>query len=417
MIIKTLKLLLSFFLLSIIIVLSIINLRLHNTPKLLIENGDTVNHDLLAELRGLKNALDNNADADMQRLYPEGYVFLNTIYALTLTNFIDSLDKETLYFKEGYREVHNAWRRIDSETGRQTFQEIESPPFGAFYSGWNNYLLGRKLSLLNQNDRDTSEITSFKNQCEDLVTSFEKSVYPVSYAESAWPADAMMCIASLALHDKLFEPRYSQLISDWLSKVKTNLDENGLIPHSADPATGKPTENARGSSQSLMLIFLADIDREFAAQQFTLYKSLFFDTRFGLTGIREYPKSTTGTGDIDSGPIILEFGSAATLVGMHTLSLHGDHHLRATIRNEIEAFGFPTTDEDNRKTYLLGKLPIADAFIAWGHSAGNVSEDYKPGFLMFHVYCLLVVGVLGLVMWTDVEAAPSKTSHKHTKIE
>lgn len=396
---RILRLLLSFFLLTIIVLLSLINLRLHHTPDLRIEGTDTINRDLLTELRGLNSAFQNKADADMQRLYPEGYVFLNAIYASSLTNFIDSLDKETLYFKEGYREIHNAWSRIDSETGRSTFHEITPGNFGAFYSGWNNYVLGKKLSLQHSAKRDTLEVNYFRKQCETIATSFKESVYPVSYTGASWPADAMVCIASLSLHDKLFAPLYSQLITQWVSVVKANLDSNGLIPHAAD-SNGKPTENARGSSQSLMLIFLKDIDHEFATQQFTLYKSLFLDSRFGLIGIREYPNNatSTGTGDIDSGPVILEFGSAATLVGMHTLYRYGDHTSSASIRNEIEAFGFPTTDDD-KKTYLLGKLPIADAFIAWGHSAGNISEDYSPGFVIIHLYSFLVIGVLGLGLW------------------
>jgi hypothetical protein len=391
------KLLLSFVLLSTIAILSIINFRLHPKPDLTIEGGDTINNDLLLELRGLNYALQRHADEDMQQLYPEGYIFMNALYALALANFIDSLDKQTLYFRDGYREISNACSRIDSETGRATFHEIEPGNFGAFYSGWNNYVLGKKLSLRNGTTRDSSDIIIFKKQCETIASSFEKSVYPVSYSGAAWPADGVVCIASLALHDKLFEPSYRALVDRWISKVKSNLDENGLIPHAADP-TGKPTENARGSSQSLMLIFLKDIDNEFAAQQFTLYKSRFLDTRLGLTGIREYPNTITGSGDIDSGPIVLGFGSAATLAGMHTLSVYDDQESAATIRNQIEAFGFPASDEE-KKNYLFGKLPMADAFIAWGHSAEDVSEKYNPDFVKFHLYSLLMVGVFVTGLW------------------
>lgn len=244
---RILKALLSFFLLLIFVLLLVINLRLHHSPDIRIENGDTINHDLLAQLRGLNLALQQNADADMQRIYPEGYVFLNAIYALALTNFIDSLDKQTLYFREGYREIHTAWSKINSETGRSTFHELEPGNFGAFYSGWNNYVLAKKLSLQTPATRDSMEAVLFKNQCETIAASFEKNVYPVSYFGAAWPADAMVCIASLSLHDKLFEPRYSQLIATWLTKVKSNLDENGLIPHAATP-----TENPQKVRAALL---------------------------------------------------------------------------------------------------------------------------------------------------------------------
>jgi hypothetical protein len=398
---KTIKFLLSFLLMAMILPILFFNLRIHYSPDVQIESGKEINMDVVAELRGLNSALAENADADMQRLYPEGYIFLNALYALSLTNFIGNLDKQTLYFREGYREIHSSWTKINSEIGRSTFHEIQPGNFGAFYSGWNNYVLAKKLSLQDSTRRDTSEVIQFKNQCKAIALSFEKYVYPVSYVGAAWPADGMVCMTSLALHDRLFQPRYSKLISQWIEKVKNNLDENGLIPHSAHPITGKRIESARGSSHGLMLIFLKDIDAQFGAQQFTTYRALFLDEHVGLCGIREYPNSNTSTssGDIDSGPVILGIGSAATLVGMHTLSLYGDHETSTSIRNEIETFGFPTTTSKGSKHYLFGKLPIADAFISWGLSEGNISEKYNPAFLKFHFYSLLAGGVLGLMLW------------------
>ena len=133
----------------------------------------------------------------------------------------------------------------------------------------------------------------------------------------------LVSVASLSLHDKLFEPKYAQTIRDWLEKVKNQYDVNGMIPHSVRPSDGRPIEKARGSSQALMLIFLRDIDQQLASDQFKLFKEKFIDTKFGLTGIREYPKGEFGMGDVDSGPVVFGFGGAATIVGMQTLFLYG----------------------------------------------------------------------------------------------
>lgn len=45
----------------------------------------------------------------------------------------------------------------------------------------------------------------------------------------------------------------------------------------------------------------------------------------------------------------------------------GDTTTAVGLRNSIEAFGLPQTGSMG-KSYLLGQLPIADAFIAWGNS-------------------------------------------------
>jgi hypothetical protein len=65
---------------------------------------------------------------------------------------------------------------------------------------------------------------------------------------------------------------------------------------------------------ALMLIFLKTFDEQFARDQFVLFKENFVDSEFGLVGVREYPKGTSGDSDIDSGPVIMNFGAAATIV-------------------------------------------------------------------------------------------------------
>lgn len=115
------------------------------------------------------------------------------------------------------------------------------------------------------------------------------------------------------------------------------------------------------------------------------------DSKFGLTGIREYAKGESGYGDIDSGPVILGFGGAATIVGMQTLSLFNEDELSIKARNVVEAFGAPLENEENKK-YLLGTVPIADAFIAWSHS-GIEQNGMDVSFKYFHVYstCILIL--------------------------
>jgi hypothetical protein len=159
-----------------------------------------------------------------------------------------------------------------------------------------------------------------------------------------------------------------------------------------------------------MLIFLRDIDRSFAEDQFTRFKKNFVDDRFGLTGIREYPMGESGAGDIDSGPVVLGFGGAATLVGMQTLSLFGDHAMSLRIRNAVEALAFPLQRE-HEKEYLFGALPIADAFIAWSHSGMPVQEQHVS-FARFHVYSIIVFVLLSIFFWILVrdKARDSKGS-------
>jgi len=147
----------------------------------------------------------------------------------------------------------------------------------------------------------------------------------------------------------------------------------------------------------LMLIFLREIDEQLARDQFELFEKHFVDTKFGLTGIREYPKGVIGEGDVDSGPVILGFGGAATIVGMQTLSRYGAHESSIRIRNAVETLVFAYSDNDDKK-YFFGLLPIADAFIAWSHS--NVKNaDADVSFLNFRVYSVIAFVLLASFFW------------------
>src|SRR5258706_15876589 len=87
---KFLRILVSIPLIILLIVVIIVNVKIHYTPSTKTINSGTINYDLLKELRGLKHAIQNNADVEMQEMYPEGYLFLNALYGLAWCNFIEN---------------------------------------------------------------------------------------------------------------------------------------------------------------------------------------------------------------------------------------------------------------------------------------------------------------------------------------
>src|SRR5882672_399613 len=90
----------------------------------------------------------------------------------------------------------------------------------AFYTGWSTYLLGKKLSIEWEEDRNANEVAQFKRQCERIDSAIANKTYPLSYHSGAWPADAAVCVAALSLHDKLFPGTYAPSIEAWLNKVR-----------------------------------------------------------------------------------------------------------------------------------------------------------------------------------------------------
>jgi hypothetical protein len=380
-----------------------VNWRLYYSPEVRVVEGDTINYDALCQLRYLRDAMENNAANEMQHLYPEGYVFFNALYGLSWCDLAETLDKKAILFEEAHVEIQRAFNNVNSKQGRIIFDDALPLPYGSFYNGWLTYLLGKKLNLELPGKRDSAEVQFFKTQCKKIALAIEKQTYPETYYTQSWPADVVLCVAALAQHDKLYTGTYQRSIKSWWKRVSKNLDPSGLIPHSAHPVTGKPLQHARGSSQSLMQCFLPEIIG--GTHNVDSYNKMFAGTRFGLPGIQEYPKGTDGSADIDSGPVVLGMGGAATIVGMRAMKVNGFHNESTALRNTIEAFAFPLK-MNGRKKYLLGKLPIADVFITWAQGPyykrdlkENAGDGWRREFQMWSVGIGVLI-LVGLVwMW------------------
>jgi hypothetical protein len=375
-----------------------INIGLSHRQRVRIVETDTIDLETLNELKGLKRALHNNADAQMQNLYPEGYVFMNAIYALAWSSFLQDQAQRS-FVEEGVSEIQKACHKIDSPEGRAVFSPDLPLAYGAFYQGWSAYVLGNKLHLQKLINTDSKEIERFQLQCAMIAKALSQNPFPESHPQAAWPADAVICAAALSLHDRIFTPRYSSVLKKWIINLGNITDSNGLIPHEVNATDHTILQSSRGSSMALMLVFLHDIDLQFASEQYKLFKNNFIDTTLSLTGVREYPKGQSGKGDVDSGPLMFGYGGAATIVGTKTLSLYGDDGLSARVKQTVEAFSFPTED-DGEKKYFFGALPMADAFIVWSHSRFSLKS--VPSFVEFRIYSVFIFLFASVFFWLVV---------------
>jgi len=375
------------------------NIKIYFGPNL--EKQKQVNEDVVNQLNFLEDQLKKeNLAFEMQSIYPEGYVFTYALYGLTWCELAMNESNNSERYKRALTEARYAYEQIDSEYAKSNFYIGLNPRYGIYYRGWKNYLLAKILSC--QTIKNELEIKKFALNCEEIADAFRSnnSPYLESYPNSSWPADAFLAIASLKIHDEIFSKKYDSLIINWIKKVKSKLDpDTHLIPHSTFSMNGKTIEGARGSSSSLILRLLADIDPEFAVQQYKIFQEKFLITRLGLPAIREYPEAENGSGDIDSGPVLFDVSFAGTIVGVGTLKCFGEMETANLLSGTIEAFGFPLT-LGNKKKYIFGQLPIADVFIAWSRIASVNKEVIelkgkdKNSFgskLRFHIYSIICI--------------------------
>ncbi|UOQ52965.1 hypothetical protein [Hymenobacter cellulosivorans] len=373
--------------------LAYLNYQLFYSPR-----RQPVDEEVVQQLQFLRQELhEKQAGERMQQLYPEGFVYLNSLYALTWIELLPHVAPNSTLGREARTEARWALGEIQSPVAQSIFDEELPLPRGAFYQGWSAYVLGRYLAALPAAERDSADVRHFNQQCALIANALERSSTPYleSYAGAVWPADGVMGVAALAWHDRFQPSSYRPLIQHWLKTVDDHLDKNGLIPHEAKASTGAVLEAARGSSQSQLLNFLCEIDSGYAQPHFRRYRALFLTSRLGLPGLQEAARGMAPVEDIDSGPVIWGVGGAASLVGRRTMQRFGDTTTAVGLRNSIEAFGLPWHGATG-KYYLLGQLPIADAFIAWSNSH-NPHQPLTGSAFWRASFQLLSLGLLVLL--------------------
>ena len=346
--------------------LGYINLKPYTYRSL--DNHQEIISTSISQLDFIKDKLKHGSAERMQSVFPEGYFFSYALYGLA---WIELSLKEKKYQDIALVEALWAYEKLSVEKAKAPFRKASKLPYGVFYAGWKNWLLGGILKVQTKKSVDPKLKAEFKDQCRELAKAFRDSATPFlsAYPGLSWPVDSSIAVASLVLHDKLFENTYDELISQWKNNSKRKLDSfYGLLPHRSDSTTGMGVGGPRGSSQALTLRFLAEIDPDLFHSSYKIFRDNFVNTKLGMSGILEYPRGVSGAGDVDSGPLLFGLSPSATVVGLASATITKDNALRDALNRSIEIIGLPI-EMSSKRRYGFGLLPVADAFLAWSRMA------------------------------------------------
>jgi hypothetical protein len=318
------------------------------------------------QLRFLRRAVDAGAAHDAQRVFPEGFVFTWVLYGLAQAERGLSLPAAGAARADALAEARRALVALDSSDATEMFDAGLVPRYGAFYAGWTTWLRAQVV-LMAGDGATAEERRRLAADARAVAAAFDASASPFlpSYPGQAWPADAVVCMVALRAHDRALIPAFDATIASWTRKLRSHVDpRTGLLPHVYDAATGAPLEGPRGSSAALMAAMLPSLDEALAREQYRLFRRWFVVSRLGLPGVREYLPGVPGAGDDDSGPLLLGLSLSASAVGIAAARANGDAHLADALAGAA-AFVGETPARPGERQYLLGLVPIADAFLAW----------------------------------------------------
>jgi hypothetical protein len=387
----------------------LLNVRLY-APPATAYGTDAVGPDVLPQLRFLRQALDAGAGEQMQAFFPEGFFFSHVLYGLAWADVGLRAPSGAPLRVAALAEARWALAQLDTPAGRAVFSPALDPPYGVFYVGWSSRLRGDVLRLQPADRRDPAEVARFTADCAALGRAFAAAASPFlpAYPGQAWPVDSTVAVAALRLHDTVLPPRYAATIRAWLAAAQERLDPaTGLLPHRADLRTGQPLEGARGSSLSIMMRFLPEIDPAWGAAQYAAFRRQFVTTIAGLPGVREYPLGTEGQGDVDSGPLLAGVSLSASAVTLGAALAQGDRALADPLLHTGEVLGLPLSWGETKR-YALGQVPVGDAFLVWAKTARPVGAappvplpPVVPGWwrLPWHALALAILLLLWLPAW------------------
>ncbi len=126
------------------------NVKLYYQPSYQEVGAQHINKGVLRQLAHLKEELRHGAGREMQRIYPEGFVFLNALYGLSWLEVSEYLTSESDLYQEAHEEINWVLKEVLSEKAKSNFSARLNPSYGIFYRGWSNYLLGTKLRQLSK---------------------------------------------------------------------------------------------------------------------------------------------------------------------------------------------------------------------------------------------------------------------------
>jgi hypothetical protein len=184
-----------------------------------------------------------------------------------------------------------------------------------------------------------------------------------TYPGETYAMDNTVVQAALALHQRAGRGGHRAATARWLAHTRGRLldPRTGLVSFALD-AQGRPIQGARGSGAGWNSFYLPFVDEAFAAEQFAALKThLVRDLPFGAAGVREFPAGVAGSGDVDSGPVVLGISTSGTGFAVAGARHARDARLLGRLLTTAELAGC-TIQWRGQRRYLLAPL-VGDAIM------------------------------------------------------
>ena len=164
------------------------------------------------------------------------------------------------------------------------------------------------------------------------------------YPGECYPNDILWAVAAIQRAARLDNTHHDDLARGLMATFDGPVRApEGLPACQMDSRSGRILQNARGCVNSGILMFAGELDPVIADKWYHAYETHFWKDNGWIAGFSEMPRGTCpGFMDVDSGPVIFDFGSVASAFGIGAAKAAGrlDHAVPLTL--EAVACSWPT---------------------------------------------------------------------------
>jgi len=195
--------------------------------------------------------------------------------------------------------------------------------------------------------RDGTAVALLREQVDSLSAALDASALGVlhDYPDECYPIDVLAALGFIGRADAVLGTDHSAFLQRARRAfVGRMADPYGLPPYRMDLPSGAHVQESRGIGNSWSLSFVPDLWGADAARDlYGRYEAAFYQHSFWAEGFREYPRDSDEPElgfEIDAGPVIDGFGTAASAFGIATARRNGRFDHAYALSTELAAASF-----------------------------------------------------------------------------
>lgn len=254
-----------------------------------------------------------------------------------------------------------------------------------------------------------------REQTESLANELDQSPYGLldDYPGQCYPVDILPAIAAIHRADEVLGTDHTEFVERAVRAFQGNtVDElTGLPAYMADSRTGQGYGPTRGVGITFMLIWAPHLWENTAQEWYASYDHHFWQSEWTTAGFREFSKELPNGPwwfiDVDAGPVIAGYGTAASAFGIGTARTYGRFDQAYSLSAEALAASWPLPDGTRLGPRMFSNLTdapyVGETALLFSLTRqpivgeGASADGYIPASVYFGILFYLTCG--GLLLW------------------